>query len=144
MSNDYERPAGESPLASMAESMIELRRLKDETDNTLKKINKDIEKLESEMFAEMMVQEMDSFAAHGYSFTPTVKALASIPAAVRDEAFDALEANGHGGLIKREVNAMTFRSFFRDIVDADGNPPEWLEPYVSVYNKETISMRKRG
>ena len=134
----------ESTLASMAESMIELRRLKDETENKAKKINDDIDKLEREMFAEMMTAEMDSFAAYGYSFTPTVKALASIPAEVRDEAFEALEENGHGGLIKREVNTMTFRSFYRDILDADGNPPEWLAPYVSVYNKETISVRKRG
>lgn len=134
----------ESTLASMAESMIELRRLKEETENKAKKINDDIDRLEREMFAEMMTAEMDSFAAHGYSFTPTVKALASIPAGVRDEAFEALEENGHGGLIKREVNAMTFRSFYRDILDADGNPPEWLAPYVAVYNKESISMRKRG
>jgi hypothetical protein len=61
----------------------------------------------------------------------------------KEELFEALRVEGHGGLIYETVNANSLSAFVREqISENDDVLPEWLNSLVNVFEKNTVGVRK--
>jgi hypothetical protein len=61
----------------------------------------------------------------------------------KDELFEALRAEGYGGLIYETVNANSLSAFVREqISENDDVLPDWLNGLVDVFEKTTVGVRK--
>ena len=76
-------------------------------------------------------------------FCLTTATRASAMAERKDELFDALRAEGFGGLIYETVNANSLSAFVKEqMSENDDNLPNWLTGLVNVFEKTTVGVRK--
>ena len=66
---------------------------------------------------------------------------ASVAPSVK-RAFEALRAEGYGGLIYETVNANSFCFVKEQMSENNDQLPEWLNGLVNVFEKTTVGVRK--
>ena len=91
----------------------------------------------------MIDSETQNFTHSGVQFSLTSKIRASAIAERKQDLFYALRKNGFGSLIQENVNANSLSAFVKEQMEEGGDElPFWLEDLVSVYQHNTVSMRK--
>ncbi len=132
-----------NPIFDAADMLKQLRDIKEDLEDRLKKVNANIEKVDQELSDLMAQSETQNFTRAGTMFCLTTKVRANAKAGLRNELFAALRKNGAGDMIVEMVNANTLSSYVKEqMAENEDEVPDWLEPYVSVFEKTTVSLRK--
>lgn len=109
----------------------------------LSDINKLLSKTESDLFNQMVLQEMDNLTVDGTSFSPKIKPMGSIKAEFKDKFFRSLRRRGMGALIKAEIHSSRLSGWVGEMWEnTEGKLPQWITDCIIVYEKRTISTRK--
>jgi ferritin len=122
---------------STKEQISELEEQLDE----LKKKNDDTT---AKIIEEMMEDGIQSMKYGGFSFSPGIKILASVPAG--GEGIDWLKDNGMADIVTETVHAQRMASYVREymaeqnILTVDELPEDFRSMF-RVYGKPTLSMR---
>lgn len=128
-------------IFELADKLKDLRTRKQETDAELKGINAEIEYIESQMIEVMVDEELQSFKRGKLMFSLTVS---EYPAAIpdkRDELYEVLKRKGFEYLFT--INSRTLSSNVKELIqENDGELPEWLQGLISIYEKNSITVRK--
>ena len=127
-----------------AEFLSHLKDNKNQVEEELKQIKKQIEKQEQKLINLMIDHEEQSFKGFNnitYSLKTTV--IPNVLAENRPLLIQALKENGFEYLVKEEVNAKTFKSFVNEQGwEEDEQLPEYLQGIVKLYEKTTIGTRR--
>jgi len=130
-------------IRELAQRRRELDSLKKEQKETLEKTATELSMVDSELY-DALVEEgsrMCNFDGYTYSLAP--KLCANVPEEDAEEFYSALERHGLGELVKQKVDPRTLSAeVSRQIEENSGALPSWMEPYVTVYTRRSISMRK--
>lgn len=130
-------------MFTMADNLRTLRKIKAETEQELKGINKAIESLVAELVAEMVNEEVSRFDRNDKMFYIRTELYPRVTAERRDVLLDAIREHGFGELIEETIHPSTLSGFIKEQVrDNDGDLPEWLEGLVEIHRKENIAMRQ--
>jgi len=130
-------------IFELADRYKELKEEKDALQGKLKELNKQLEKTNDELTAEMVDNELQNFQRGDRTFYLQTKLHAHDLKDKRDQLYEVLRKEGYGDLIKETVNPKTLESFVREqIEENEGDLPEWIREYVSVYEKDVVGMRK--
>ena len=133
----------DNPMLKAAELLKQLRDQKDDLEERLKEVNARIEEADTALSDMMAESETQNFTHAGTMFCLTTKVRANAKAGLRNELFTALRENGAGDMIVETVNANTLSSYVKEqMAENEDEVPEWLKPYVSVFEKTTVSLRK--
>ena len=109
----------------------------------LSDINGLLAQVESDLFNQMVLQEMDKLTVDGTSFSPKVKPMGSIKAEFKDKFFRSLRRRGMGALIKPEIHPSRLSGWVGEMWEnTAGKLPEWITDCITVYEKRTISTRR--
>lgn len=133
----------DNPMLKAAELLKQLRDQKDDLEERLKNVNAKIEEADTALSDMMAESETQNFTHAGTMFCLTTKVRANARAGRKAELFAALRQNGAGDMIQETVNANTLSSFVKEqMAENDDQVPGWLDPYVSVFEKTTVGVRK--
>lgn len=83
--------------------------------------------------------KIKNFSTDEWRIARTTKVLASIPPAVRDDAYQWLRDNDNGSLIKETVNASSLSALAKELME---NGRELPEEYFTVLPKNSVSFTK--
>ena len=130
-------------MFELADRLKELRDTKKELEQKLKLINAEIEEVDFNLANAMMESETQNFTRSGVMFCLTNTTRASVASERKDELFEALRAEGYGGLIYETVNANSLSAFIKEQMSENNDTlPEWLNGLVNVFEKTTVGVRK--
>ena len=130
-------------MFTLAEELKNLRDSKKETEQRVKEINAELDKVERELADLMAGTETQNFTKSGVMYSLTVKNRASAVAERKDKLFDALKKNGYGDLVYETVNANSLSAFVNEqVAQNEDNLPAWLEGLVNIYEQAKVSVRK--
>jgi hypothetical protein len=130
-------------MFELADRLKELRDTKKELEQKLKLINAEIEEVDFNLANAMMESETQNFTRSGVMFCLTNTTRASVASERKDELFEALRAEGYGGLIYETVNANSLSAFVKEqMAENDDTLPDWLNGLVNVFEKTTVGVRK--
>ena len=130
-------------MFELADRLKALRDEKKEIEQSLKDINAELEEVDAVLAQLMTDTETQNFTRSGTVFCLTNTVRASATADRKDKLFEALRAEGHGGLIYETVNANSLSAFVKEqIAENDETLPSWLEGLVNVFEKTTVGVRK--
>lgn len=130
-------------MFELADRLKELRDTKKELEQKLKLINAEIEEVDFNLANAMMESETQNFTRSGVMFCLTNTTRASVASERKDELFEALRAEGYGGLIYETVNANSLSAFVKEqMAENNDQIPEWLNGLVNVFEKTTVGVRK--
>mgnify|MGYP000923706092 CR=1 FL=1 len=130
-------------MFELADRLKALRDEKKETEQRLKDVNAELDETDAALAQLMTDTETQNFTRSGTMFCLTSTTRASATADRRDDLFEALRSEGHGGLIYETVNANSLSAFVREqIAENDDVLPDWLEGLVNVFEKTTVGVRK--
>lgn len=130
-------------MFELADRLKALRDEKKEIEQSLKDINAELEEVDAVLAQLMTDTETQNFTRSGTVFCLTNTIRASAMADRKEELFEALRAEGHGGLIYETVNANSLSAFVREqISENDDVLPDWLNGLVNVFEKTTVGVRK--
>ena len=129
-------------LFDKAKSLEVLRSKKKLIEEALKQCNKDIDSAEKELSEEMIQKEVQSFVLKGKTFYLSTRTYASAIAETKTEFMSELKSNGYAELVIETVNYQTLSAFVREMLEETDELPKWIKPYVSVYEKTSIGIRK--
>lgn len=116
---------------------------KKDAEQRVKELNAALEETDAALAQLMTDTETQNFTHSGTMFCLTNTTRASATADRKDELFEALRAEGYGGLVYETVNANSLSAFVREqISENDDVLPDWLEGLVSVFEKTTVGVRK--
>lgn len=133
----------DNPMLQAAELLKQLRDQKDDLEERLKKVNASIDEAEKDLSDMMAEAETPNFTHSGFMYILTTKTRASARAGMKAELFAALRENGAGDMIQETVNANTLSSYVKEQMSENGDKvPDWLDPYVSVFQPTGVSVRK--
>ena len=91
----------------------------------------------------MLESETQNFTRSGIMFCLTNTTRASVATERKEELFEALRAEGYGGLIYETVNANSLSAFVKEQMSENNDQlPEWLNGLVNVFEKTTVGVRK--
>jgi len=131
---------------TMFELADRLKTLRDEKkilEQCLKDVNAKLDEADTALAQLMTDTETQNFTRSGTLFCLTNTVRASATADRKDKLFEALRAEGHGGLIYETVNANSLSAFVKEqIAENDETLPSWLEGLVNVFEKTTVGVRK--
>ena len=130
-------------LFELADRLKALRDEKKETEQRVKDIGAELDEVDAALAQLMTDTETQNFTRSGTMFCLTNTTRASAIADRKDDLFDALRTEGHGGLIYETVNANSLSAFVREqMAENDDALPDWLDGLVNVYEKTTEGVRK--
>ncbi|MGI6378223.1 MAG: hypothetical protein ACOX0I_04120 [Bacilli bacterium] len=130
-------------MFELADRLKALRDEKKDAEQRVKKLNAALDETDAALAQLMTDTETQNFTRSGTMFCLTNTTRASATADRKDELFEALRAEGYGGLVYETVNANSLSAFVREqISENDDVLPDWLEGLVSVFEKTTVGVRK--
>ncbi len=130
-------------IFELAEKLKQLKDKKKELEEQVKAVEDEIEQIEQQLIVQMIADEVTSFNKDGYTYYLSIKPYASPVPESKKELFQKLKENGFGDLVYETVNANSFNAFVREQIEENGGEiPEWLGPYVRIYEKQTIGIKK--
>lgn len=130
-------------MFELADRLKALRDEKKDAEQRVKELNAALEETDAALAQLMTDTETQNFTHSGTMFCLTNTTRASATADRKDELFEALRAEGYGGLVYETVNANSLSAFVREqISENDDVLPDWLEGLVSVFEKTTVGVRK--
>lgn len=130
-------------MFELADRLKALRDEKKEIEQNLKDINAKLEEADAALAQLMTDTETQNFTRSGTMFCLTNTTRASATADRKDDLFEALRDEGHGGLIYETVNANSLSAFVREQISENNDVlPNWLEGLVNVFEKTTVGVRK--
>ena len=133
----------QNDMLQTAERLKSLRDQKATLEEQIKALNEEIEQTDGQLCSMMIDSETQNFTHSGVQFSLTSKIRASAIAERKQDLFYALRKNGFGSLIQENVNANSLSAFVKEQMEEGGDElPFWLEDLVSVYQHNTVSMRK--
>lgn len=133
----------QNDMLQTAERLKSLRDQKATLEEQIKALNEEIEQTDGQLCSMMIDSETQNFTHSGVQFSLTSKIRASAIAERKQDLFYALRKNGFGSLIQENVNANSLSAFVKEQMEEGGDElPLWLEDLVSVYQHNTVSMRK--
>jgi len=130
-------------LNELAEKMADIRAKLDILKEEKATLEKEYDRLRLGEIPECMDAEgIGNITLEGIGrITLTSDVYASIPATMREDAYDWLDANGHGGIIKPTVNAGTLKALIKKMMkDGVQIPPELFK--VTPYTRASITKVK--
>ena len=131
-------------LITEGRQYLDLKARKDELEEELKEVKANLEALSRQMVEEMDGIELDKFSAFGSTFSVRRTLATNVRAEDKDTLFCMLRDEGHGHLIREDVNPRTLAAFVKEQMNMDGEIPAWLGCLVDVYYRNDISVRKAG
>ena len=130
-------------MFELADRLKALRDEKKDAEQRVKELNAALDETDAALAQLMTDTETQNFTRSGTMFCLTNTTRASATADRKDELFEALRAEGYGGLVYETVNANSLSAFVREqISENDDALPDWLEGLVSVFEKTTVGVRK--
>lgn len=130
-------------MFELADRLKALRDEKKDAEQRVKELNAALDETDAALAQLMTDTETQNFTRSGTMFYLTNTTRASATADRKDELFEALRAEGYGGLVYETVNANSLSAFVREqISENDDVLPDWLEGLVSVFEKTTVGVRK--
>ena len=130
-------------MFELADRLKALRDEKKTLEQCLKDVNVKLDEADSALAQIMTDTETQNFTRSGTLFCLTNTVRASATADRKDKLFEALRAEGHGGLIYETVNANSLSAFVKEqIAENDDMLPSWLEGLINVFEKTTVGVRK--
>ncbi|MEA4900565.1 hypothetical protein [Desulfitobacterium sp.] len=130
-------------MFELADRLKSLRDEKKDAEQRVKELNAALDETDAALAQLMTDTETQNFTRSGTMFCLTNTTRASATADRKDELFEALRAEGYGGLVYETVNANSLSAFVREqISENDDVLPDWLEGLVSVFEKTTVGVRK--
>jgi hypothetical protein len=130
-------------MFELADRLKELRDTKKELEQKLKAVNAEIEEVDFNLANAMLESETQNFTRSGVMFCLTNTTRASVATERKEELFEALRAEGYGGLIYETVNANSLTAFVKEqMAENNDQLPEWLNGLVNVFEKTTVGVRK--
>ena len=130
-------------MFELADRLKALRDEKKDTEQRVKELNAALDETDSALAQLMTDTETQNFTRSGTMFCLTNTTRASATADRKDELFEALRAEGYGGLVYETVNANSLSAFVREQISENGDVlPDWLEGLVSVFEKTTVGVHK--
>ena len=130
-------------MFELADRLKALRDEKKDAEQRVKELNAALDETDAALAQLMTDTETQNFTRSGTMFYLTNTTRASATADRKDELFEALRAEGYGGLVYETVNANSLSAFVREqISENDDALPDWLEGLVSVFEKTTVGVRK--
>jgi hypothetical protein len=130
-------------MFELADRLKALRDEKKEIEQSLKDINAELEEVDAVLAQLMTDTETQNFTRSGTMFCLTNTTRAAAMADRKEDLFEALRAEGYGGLIYETVNANSLSAFVREqISENDDVLPDWLNGLVNVFEKTTVGVRK--
>jgi len=128
---------------NLIDDLQDLRNQKEELENSLKAVTGELEEVEKQVIENFVNSEVDSVKRNGKTYSLKNETFASAIAEEKDNLFDALRNNEAGELIQEVVNANSLRAFVKELkTNNDGDIPEWILPFINVFEKTKISVRK--
>ena len=128
---------------NLIDDLQDLRNQKEELENSLKAVNAELEEVEKQVIENFVNSEVDSVKRNGKTYSLKNETFASAIAEEKDNLFAALRNNEAGELVQETVNANSLRAFVKELkTNNDGNIPEWILPFITVFEKTKISVRK--
>lgn len=133
----------QNDMLQTAERLKSLRDQKATLEEQIKALNEEIEQTDGQLCSMMIDSETQNFTHSGVQFSLTSKIRASAIAERKQDLFYALRKNGFGALIQETINTNSLSAFVKEQMEEGGDDlPFWLEDLVSVYQHNTVSMRK--
>jgi len=130
-------------MFELADKLKALRDEKNEAERRLKDINAELDETDAALAQLMTDTETQNFTRSGIMFCLTHTLRASAAAERKEELFDVLRSEGHGGLIYETVNANSLSAFVKEQMAENGDVlPDWLHGLVKVFEKTTVGVRK--
>jgi len=130
-------------MFELADRLKALRDEKKDAEQRVKELNAALDETDAALAQLMTDTETQNFTRSGTMFCLTNTTRASATADRKDELFEALRAEGYGGLVYETVNANSLSAFVREqISENDDVLPDWLEGLVSVFEKTTVGVHK--
>ena len=130
-------------MFELADQLKALRDEKKDAEQRVKELNAALDETDAALAQLMTDTEAQNFTRSGTMFYLTNTTRASATADRKDELFEALRAEGYGGLVYETVNANSLSAFVREqLSENDDVLPDWLEGLVSVFEKTTVGVRK--
>jgi len=130
-------------MFELADRLKALRDEKKDAEQRVKELNAALDETDAALAQLMTDTETQNFTRSGTMFYLTNTTRASATADRKDELFEALRAEGYGGLVYETVNANSLSAFVREqISENDDVLPDWLEGLVSVFEKTTVGVHK--
>lgn len=130
-------------MFELADRLKALRDDKKEVEQRLKDVNAELDEADAALAQLMTDTETQNFTRSGTMFCLTNTTRASAAADRKDDLFEALRSEGHGGLIYETVNANSLSAFVKEqIAENDDALPDWLNGLVNVFEKTTVGIRK--
>lgn len=130
-------------MFELADRLKALRDEKKDAEQSLKELNTTIDEVDFQLASHMADTETQNFTRSGVMFCLTTATRAYPAADRKDELFDALRAEGYGGLIYETVNANSLSAFVKEqTAENDDVLPDWLSGLVNVFEKTTVGVRK--
>lgn len=131
-------------MFELADRLKALRDEKKDAEQRVKELNAALDETDAALAQLMTDTETQNFTRSGTIFCLTNTTRASATADRKDELFEALRAEGYGGLVYETVNANSLSAFVREqISENDDVLPDWLEGLVSVFEKRPWAFVKR-
>ena len=130
-------------MFELADRLKALRDEKKDAEQHLKDVNAELDEADAALAQLMTDTETQNFTRSGTMFCLTSTTRASATADRKDDLFEALRSEGHGGLIYETVNTNSLSAFVREqVAENDDVLPGWLEGLVNVFEKTTVGVRK--
>ena len=130
-------------MFELADRLKALRDEKKTLEQHLKDVNAKLDEADAALSQIMTDTETQNFTRSGILFCLTNTIRASATADRKDKLFEALRAEGHGGLIYETVNANSLSAFVKEqVAENDDTLPNWLDGLVNVFEKTTVGVRK--
>jgi hypothetical protein len=130
-------------MFELADRLKALRDEKKTLEQHLKDVNAKLDEADAALSQIMTDTETQNFTRSGTLFCLTNTVRASASADRKDKLFEALRAEGHGGLIYETVNANSLSAFVKEqVAENDDTLPNWLDGLVNVFEKTTVGVRK--
>lgn len=130
-------------MFELADRLKALRDEKKEVEQSLKDISAELDEVDTALAQLMTDTETQNFTRCGTMFCLTSTLRASAAAERKEELFDALRSQGHGGLIYETVNANSLSAFVKEqMAENNDELPKWLNGLINVFEKTTVGVRK--
>jgi len=130
-----------SAVMTCSRHLKRLRERKQELEDELKEINAQIANYNNKLAEEMVNLELQRFSLEGTLYYLATDIYVSDIAPSREELHEVVRQQGFGDLIKQTIHSSTLKGFVKEqIKENGGEVPEWLEPYVRVYEQNKVKM----
>lgn len=125
----------------LLEFLIELRENKTSLENKLKRLNEEIESLESELIDDMVQSEDASFNHKGVTCSLVQREFLSPETEQKDDLWKVMKANGYEHLFT--INSQTLSGTLKELKsNNDDVLPKWLDGLIKTVEKPGLRLTK--